>query len=202
MCHSTYIASIRRREHVGRVAAKHLPRSFKEDALGSRQNALHREPGVINAVLAADQVRTHQRTIHPGQHVIVHHVDLTKCGSHLADFRHESSRQCREGNVAFLEIDAFLAERHEEIPARVRIDDRLQADLRLMHLQRRERLQGRQRRSVGVAGSSNKIADHADVRVQRLGSGRRPAIIRQRTSGVHDLRLSLNRRRLGGHGRR
>ena len=40
---------------------------------------------------------------------------------------------------AFFELDAFLAERDEEVGARVGIDDRLERRLRLVHLERRSR---------------------------------------------------------------
>ena len=97
-------------KHVGRVATKDLPRGFQETAFRRGQYALNGDPGIINAILAANQVSRDKWPVDPGQHVVVHHVDLAKGGTHLADLRHEARRQCCKGDVAFFQVDAFLAE--------------------------------------------------------------------------------------------
>ena len=59
------------------------------------------------------------------------------------------------------------AEREEEIGARVRIDDRLERRFRLVHLQRRTRV------DVVFPGRAEKVADDGDVRIEDFRSADR-----------------------------
>ena len=94
-------------------------------------------PGIVDPVFAADEVVDDERTIGPRQHVVVQAVHLAERRAHLADFRQEPARQRRERQESFLDADAFLAERDEEVGARIRIDDRLERRFRFVHLERR-----------------------------------------------------------------
>src|SRR5437899_12672460 len=87
-------------------------------------------------MLAAHQIVRHQRPIYPGQDVVVHGIDLPKCGPHLSYLRDKARRQRREGDVTLLQIYPFFAKRQEKISSRIRIDDRLEAEFRLVHLKR------------------------------------------------------------------
>ena len=66
------------------VSAEDLRRAFEEDAFGGGQDAAEREAGVVDSVLAAQQILAHQRAVGPGQHVVVQRVHFAKCGAHLA----------------------------------------------------------------------------------------------------------------------
>ena len=83
------------------------------------------------------QVVDDERAIGPRQHVGVQRVDLAERRAHLADLDQQVARQRGQRHEAFLELHAFLAEREEEIGARIRIDDRLERDFRFRHLERR-----------------------------------------------------------------
>ena len=64
------------------VASRKIP--FGAGRMRSIENS-----GVVDAILAADQILRHQRAVGPGQHVVVQRVDLAECGAHLADLSHE-----------------------------------------------------------------------------------------------------------------
>ena len=121
-----------------------------------------REAGVADAFFAADQVVGHERTIGPRQQVRVQGVDLAERRAHLADLREQSAGQRRKRDEPFLELDALLAKRQEEIGAGVRIDDRLERHLGLGHLQRRRRV------DVVLSGGAEEVADHGHVGVEDL----------------------------------
>src|SRR5215469_4303919 len=191
------IAARLRLKDVGRISTKHLARSLEENALGRGKNPLQGESGIIDAVFTSDKVRAYQGPVHPRQHVIVHHVDLTKGGPHLADFGHESSRECSKCDVALFQVHALLTKRDEEIAASIRINDRLQPDLGLMHLHGGEGLLRCQWWYGTVACRTDKVADHTNVGIQRLSGRRGSAIVRQLSPCIRDLWLPLN-----GRGRR
>src|SRR5215471_1637107 len=168
MGYGALVAAIRGRKHIRRVSTEKLSGRFQEDSLRRGKDALDREARVINSIYASDEIGSHQWTINPRQHVIVHHVDLTKSRPHLAHFRDKPGRKRREGDVALLDFDAFFAERHKEVTPSVRIDDGLKSDLRFMHLQGREWLQGGSGWSVGIANCADEVSDDADIRIERL----------------------------------
>src|SRR5207244_12324784 len=72
-------------------------------------------------------------------------------------------RQRREGDVTLLQIYPFFAKRQEKISSRIRIDDRLEAEFRLVHLQRARGLHR------VVPRYSDKVSDRTDVGIQCLG---------------------------------
>src|SRR5437588_3134189 len=160
-----YVASLRTLEHIGRVATKELAGAFEKQSFWRRQNASDGEAGVVDAILASDQIAAHHRPIDPGQHVIVQRIHFAKCGAHLSRLRYDATRKGGEGYESLLQIDALFAEREEEIAARVGINNRLHAQLRLMHLH-----YGSRNHTI-LAGRCDKVADHADVRIQGLGRG-------------------------------
>ena len=164
-------------------AVEHLAGRLEEDPR-VRNQPRHRNARVVDAVFAADQVLRDQRAIRPRQDVIVERVDLAEGRAHLADLGQQAAGQLGEGDEPFLEVDAFLAERNEEIGARVRVDDRLERDLRFVHLERRNRV------DVVRPGGAEKIADDRDVRVEHL------AVVHRRA----ERRRGLGRRRRPGVG--
>ena len=97
----------------------------------------------------------------------MHRVDLAERGAHLPDLRQETSGQRRQCGVAFLERDALLAERQEEVGAGIRIDDALKRRFGLVHLERRLGIDGI------VARGPEEIADDRDVRIEDLGAADR-----------------------------
>src|SRR5262245_14023928 len=101
-------------ENIGRVSSVDLSRGFKKDPW-IRDQPGYGKSCVVNAVLTAHEVLRHQRTIDPGQNMIMKCVDLTERSSHLADFDEKSARDCGKGNIAFLEGDPLLTVRKEEV---------------------------------------------------------------------------------------
>src|SRR5438270_2091076 len=95
--------------------------------------------------------------------MVMQGIHLAERGAHLACFGHKAFRQRRKGDKAFLQVHAFFAKRDEEVGPRIGIDNGLQANFGLVHLKGWRRLIG------VVAGGTNEVADHADVRIQRLG---------------------------------
>ena len=163
-----------------RVAAEHLAGCFEEDP-GIRNQPRHRKAGVADAVFAAYQVVDHERTVGPGQNVIVERVHLAERRAHLANFCQQSSRQRRERDKPFLDIHALFSERNEEVGARVRIDDRLERRFRLVHLQRTRMVAQAERIRLHaiVAGGAEKVADHRHVGIEDLRSRCRRTVHRQ-----------------------
>src|SRR5882724_5509191 len=149
-------------EDVTGIAPEGLPRKLQKPIFGRWQDMLNGEPGVINSVFAAHKVLRHQRTIHPGQYVIVHRVHLAESRAHLATSCYKAGRQGCKGDVAFFQIDSRFAERKEEVSSRVWIDNRLQAYFRFVHLERWRGING------VMAQARNEVADYADVRIQRF----------------------------------
>src|SRR5205807_8149124 len=82
-----------------------------------------------------------------------------------------------ESDVAFLEIHPLFSEGEEEIPAGVRIDDGMKADLRFVHLQGRKGADG------VSAACADEITDYTDIRVQGLGRSTGSAVHRQLAGG-------------------
>src|SRR6185369_5478631 len=89
----------------------------------------------------------------------------------------------------FLEVDALLTEREEEIGARVRVDDGLKRDLRFVHLERRRRVHR------VLARGAEEIADHSHVGIEHFRVADRGSVSRQRLRRLR--RCSGGRRRLG-----
>ena len=114
----------------------------------------------------------------------MHGIDFPKCGPHLPYLCDKARRQRSEGDVSLLQIYPFFAKRQEKISSRIRIDDRLEAEFRLVHLQR-----GRGLHRI-VPRYSDKVSDRTDVGIQCLG-GAAPS------SSERDC-LCLAQRRSGG----
>ena len=74
----------------------------------------------------------------------------------------------------FFEIDALLAERHEEVGARVGIDDRLERDLRFRHRERRRGIDG------VPPGRAEEVADDRRRGVEDVRRGLRRGAARLR----------------------
>src|SRR5262245_57484452 len=85
------------------VAAKDLSSGRQKNAFRKGDDALDRDSGVVNAVLAANQVLRDQRTVYPWQDMVVHRVHFAERRSHLAHLGDEALRERREGDIAFLE---------------------------------------------------------------------------------------------------
>src|SRR5689334_5003500 len=105
-----HITALISAEEIVGVAAKDLRGAFEKSAFGSGKDAAQRQAGVIDAIFTADQVIGHQRSIGPGKHVVVQRVDLAESGAHFAHAKLEMAWQGREGDEAFLQVDAVLAE--------------------------------------------------------------------------------------------
>src|SRR6266540_6611334 len=73
----------------------------------------------------------------------------------------------RESDESLLELDPVIRDRDEEVRLRVRVDDRLEGDLRLAHLQRRPVLH------AVLAGDREEVADDGDRWVEIRGTSRR-----------------------------
>ena len=103
--------------------------------------------------------------------MIVHHVDLTEGRPHFANLDYKALWQGCEGNVSLLQIHTFFSKRNEKVSAGVRINNGLQANLRLVHLHGRKWLLLGQGRNSSGTECADKIADDANVRVEGF-SGR------------------------------
>ena len=160
------IAARARLEDVARVAAEHLARRFEEGPR-VRNQPRDRDAGVGDPFFSTKQVLGHQRPIGPRQHVRVQRVDLAERRPHLADAHQDAAGQRRKRDEALFEIDAFFAERDEEIGACVRIDDGLERHLRLGHLQRRLRVHR------VPAGGAEEVADDRRRRIEDVRRRRR-----------------------------
>src|SRR5436189_5386762 len=66
-----YVAALHALEQLVRIAAEELAGGFEENALRPLKGTGDGGAGVVDAILAADQIFSDQRTIGPGQHVIV-----------------------------------------------------------------------------------------------------------------------------------
>src|SRR5438093_8516704 len=73
-----------RAEQLRRFAPVHLGRGLEEEDLVGEEPA-HGDPGVGDALFAADEVLGHERPVRPRHHVVVHLVDLAERATHLAD---------------------------------------------------------------------------------------------------------------------
>src|SRR5260370_8291410 len=191
-----------RGEEMGWIAAKALTRKLQEPILGRRNNVLNGNPGVVDAVFAADQVLRHQRTVHPGQYVVVQRVHFAEGSAHFAAFSDESGRQGREGEKAFFGGNSGVREREKKVSSSGGMDNGLHSQLRFVHLERWRGINGI------MPGAGDEVADHADIGVQslrRCGAG--SAQSRLRRSGHNGWRSAWLRSRCGfglrcGRGRR
>ena len=123
--HGREIAALGGPKDVGAVAAEELRRALEEQALRGGKDAADGEPRVVDAVLAAHQILRHQRTVRPGQDVVVHGVYPAKRRAHLSHLELESPRQAGEREVALFERYSLLAKRDKHVAARVGVDDGL-----------------------------------------------------------------------------
>src|SRR6266566_5097434 len=143
-------------ENVTGIAAVNLGRSLEEPVFRGRQETRKGNAGIVNAVLAADEIIGHQRPVDERQGVIVDGVDLAEFGAHLADFQEQSGGKGCEGDVTFLDVHTFLAERDKGIGARIGIDNGLHAHFGFVEFERA-------RRRNGVAsGGTDEVADQTD----------------------------------------
>src|SRR5947209_3377276 len=126
---------VRGPEYIARVAPETLPGELHKPVLRDGNDVLHRNAGIINAILSAHQVPCNQRTVYPRQHVVVQRIYLAEGRAHLSRPGHKTFRQRREGNKTFFQVHALLAKRDEEISRRIWIDNGLQAYLRFMHFE-------------------------------------------------------------------
>ena len=92
-------------------------------------------------------------------------VHLAERRAHLADLRQQSAGQRRERQEPFFDADALLAERDEEIGARVGIDNRLERRLRFVQLE------GGLRLDLIAAGGAEEVADDRHVGIEDLRVG-------------------------------
>ena len=122
------VAALLLLKYIAGVAAEELAGDVQEKSLGCRKNTLDRNPSIVDAVFAADQVGGDQWTVNPRQHVIVQSVHLAECRAHLADPGDESCRKSGEGNVTLFEIHALFTKGDEKVAARIGIDNRLQSN--------------------------------------------------------------------------
>ena len=100
--------------------------------------------------------------------MIVHHIDLAEGGAHLSHLSDEAAGQSGKGDVTLFEVDAFFAERDEEVSAGVRINDRLEAHFRFVHLECRRGLQG-DGTLLGIAAQcADEISDDTDIGIERF----------------------------------
>ena len=125
--------------------------------------------------------------------MIVHAVDFAECRAHLAYPGDEAARQRGKSYVAFLQSDPLFPEGEEEVAASVGINDRLHSQFGFMHLER-----GRRANRIATR-HCNKVANHADVGIQRLR--RRTSRAAKAHLGGGDAFHRGRRRRLSGHGR-
>src|ERR1700746_511076 len=173
MSNRTYITSLPgledRLQTSARIATEQLSGCLQKNPLRRRNDALDRNTGIVNSILAGDKIGADERTINPGQHVIMKGIDLAEGGTHLAYFGNKAFRQGGKCDVALFQIDAFFPERQEKIAAGIGIDDRLQPEFGLMHLQGRDWALTGKSRNGAVAHSADKVPNDANIGIQRFG---------------------------------
>src|SRR5258706_7625039 len=108
--HSGNVVPVVSLEQTLRVAAEELRGSFEKDLLGCWNNPAQRQPGIIDSVLAADQVPGDERPIGPRKNVIMQGVDLTESGAHFPGAQLKSSGQCGKCDVSFFQAYALFTE--------------------------------------------------------------------------------------------
>src|SRR3954471_1797622 len=126
MSDHTYVILDGRLENIRGIAAEGLPGKLQKPILGRGNDVLNRESGVIYSVFASHKILRNQRTVHPRQHVIMQRVHLAESRAHLAAFCDKASRQRREGDKSFFQIDARFAKGYEEVTARFGMVDGFQ----------------------------------------------------------------------------
>ena len=152
--HVCQVATLGGSEEIPRLPAVHLGRGLQEQDRIDDQ-AREREPGVVDAVLAAHQVLGHERAVGPGHHVVVHLVDLAERRPHLPDLQQQVGGQRRERDEALLHADRVRREGQEEVGPRVRVHDGLEGRLCLVQLEG-----GRGEARVVLADSPGKLVCH------------------------------------------
>ena len=171
------IAALARVEDLVGVAAEYLAGRFEKQPWVRNQPG-NRDPRVVDAVLAAHEVPGGERPIGPRQDMRVKRVDLAERRALLAHLHQQPARERGERDEAFFDADAGLAEREEEVGARVGIDDGLE---RCLGFRKRHR----RLRPHGVAPRRAKeIADDGHVGVEDLRRRRNVAVNRQRSAGA------------------
>src|SRR6266403_1079638 len=173
-------------ENVTGIAAENLGGSLEEPVFRGGQETRQGDAGIVDAVLAADEIVGRQRPVNEWQGVIVDGVDFAEFGAHFSHFQKESRRERSEGDVTFLDVYAGFAEGDEGVGARVGVDDGLHTHFGLVEFER-----ARWRNGV-ASGRADEVADQADVRIEKLGVGGGAAIgLRLRDlCGRHRLRRS------------
>ena len=131
------VAPLARGEEPLGVAAEGLEGDLGEGVPGQRDEAGDRDPGADPAV-RAQHVDDVQGLVRPGEDVEVEGVGLAEERAHAADLDEEAGGQRGEGREPLLDVDPVLAEGDEEVGARVGVDDRLEAELRLAQLGARQ----------------------------------------------------------------
>src|SRR5207249_1339632 len=101
-------------EHIAGVTTEALPGELQKPVPGSGNNVLDRDSGIVNAVFTTYKILIDQRTVYPGQHVIVQGVDLAEGGAHLARLCYKTFRQRSESDETLFQVDAFFAKGDEE----------------------------------------------------------------------------------------
>ena len=169
-----------------RLAAVHLAvASRKNHGFGKSRDT--EMPASAMPFFAAEQVLRHQRPVGPGQHVVVHRVDLAERAAHLADLGQQAAGQRGEGDEAFLDLHAFGPERQEEVGARVRIDDGLERGSASC-------ISSDGRASTRCAHRAQEVADDGDVGIEHLRARRGVAVDGQWAGcfGAHRARRSFD----------
>jgi hypothetical protein len=175
-------------EEVVDVAGEDLSVDLGERVAGQLDQLGDRGARVRPPLLAPEQVDDGERLVRPRQHVEVQRVDLSELGLELPGLHDEVPGEVEERDVALLDVDALVREREEQVGARVRVDDRLERDLRLLELERLGRHDG------VVPGRREEVADDRDRGVEE----RRVDGVRREHVGQRSGRRRLGRRRRRG----
>src|SRR5438309_12051331 len=122
MPHCAQVVFDTRSKDVSGIAAESLAGKFQEPILWRGKDMLNGNTGIVNPILAAHEILRNQRTIHPGQHVIVHGVNLSERSSHFASPGQKTFWQRREGDVSLFQVHASFTKADEEITARIGIN--------------------------------------------------------------------------------
>jgi hypothetical protein len=154
-------------EEVPRRAPEELRRGLEENLRRHRDEAREAEAGILDAVLAAEEVRHVQGRVGKQAHVQVLGIELAESALEPAHLEDEVPRNRQEGDGALLDSDVPLLapERDEEVRAREGIHDGLQADLRLAELKARLVV------DFVVPDDAERVADHGDVRIEDVAGG-------------------------------
>ena len=169
----TQVAARMRFEDAGRAAID-LTRGLEKHPW-VRDETRDGQTSVCESLFPAEQVLADQRPIRPWQCVGMERVDFAHLLFQLPYLGQQATRERRERNEAFFNLDAFGREGDEEVRPGVRIDNRLERRFRLVHLE------GRRGVDLVATSCTQEIADDRDVRVEDLGQRGRAAVDGQRS---------------------